>query len=480
MLLTLDYKSRPRLQARHIETLKLTKTIEDESGDRPIMISVVIPTFNKKDPKYNRALYRVLSECCQLVDKGVIDEIVIAEGSRLEDGKPDYEFMEYILAVAMKHCQTFKNEVMFVQNMPEGRQKAMQGRYDFCVRLLSQVDPKMHKVFLDHSILTKDELEFLKGGKGANLWFSIPVTYGDIICFVDSDIVSFNDNYVKGLIMPIMERWGEKNDRGFSSGVVFNKATYKRRHKIRRGFKLGGRLSRLAAKPLFMVLAERGIFKGLDGLTYHFSGECAFTRDLVNMIQFSNGYDIETSVLCQLWKNAGVDMMSQTDLGYFRHLPGPEEHATNMLGEIMKALHYWIRRYGFEDSIGDIDQLVRDYEETAEGLLPEYKKMAAKSSGKIKYREEEIMEDRARIQKYKNIIREGFQAPESYEPKLLKPWESIKDQMNQKRGYSYVSLKSTLQQRVNMFTSETILTKIRVQIDRTSEIIEGYCDYIFY
>ncbi|MFH1403313.1 MAG: hypothetical protein ABIH11_03485 [Candidatus Altiarchaeota archaeon] len=472
----IDNKTLKRLQSRQIEALKLKKKVRDDSGDRPVMISVVIPTFNKKDPKYNRALYKVLSECCQLIDKGAIDEILIAEGSRLEDGTPDYDFMEYILAVAMRYCKTFKNEVLFVQGMPEGKQKAMQGRYDFCVRILSQVDPQMHQVFLDHKILSMEEIEFLRGGKGANMWFSIPVTYGDIICFVDSDIVSFNDSYVKGLVKPILDGWGVENKSNRKSSIVFSKATYKRQHKIKGGYKLGGRLTRLAARPLFKVLAKRGIMEGLEGFRYPFSGECAFTRDIVNEIKFSNSYDIETSVLCQLWKKVGVDMLSQADFGYFRHLPGDEEHATNMLGEISKAFHYWVRKYDFEDRIGDIDEFMEDYEKTAKGMLKEYKMWATKSRGKVKYRKQEVEDDMERIERYKRVIREGLQSPKSYKPKLLKPWIEVKEYMDQKRGYSYKDLKATLQQRVNMFTSDTILTKIHIQIDRTTEIIEAYCD----
>ncbi len=471
---TLNNKSLKKLQSRQIERLKLENKVSEEPGERPVILSVVIPTFNKHNAKYNKALYKVLGECCELIDKGAIDEILIAEGSRLEDGTPDYAFIEYILAVAMKFCKTFKDEVLFVQNMPEGRQKAMQGRYDFCVRILSQVDPQMHKVFLERKILTNEQLEYLKVGKGANLWFSIPVTYGDIIAFVDSDIVSFKDTYVKGLVKPILDGWSNNCSGEYCSSKVYTKATYQRQHKIKKGYKLGGRLSRLAGYPLFKTLSKHGIFNGLEGFTYTFSGEAAFTRDVLNKIQFSNSYDIETSVLCQLWKTVGMDMLSQADFGYFRHLPGDEEHVTNMLGEISKAFFFWIREYGLEDKISDINAFLDDYEKEATSMLDEFKKWSANSRGKLKYREREKKEDIERIKVYKDIIRDGFNAPRSYKPNLLLPWGQIKDQMNDQKGYSYKELKAILQQRVNMFTSDTILTKIHIQIDRGSEIIDTY------
>jgi hypothetical protein len=109
-------------------------------------------------------------------------------------------------------------------------------------------------------------------------------------------------------------------------------------------------------------------------------------------------------------------------------------------------------------------------------LIKDYKTWAEKSRGKFKYRQEEIEEDKERINRYKEVIRNGFQMPKSYKPKLLRPWSEVRGSMDSKRGYSYRDLKATLQQRVNMFTSDTILTKIHIQIDRTSEIIDTYCE----
>lgn len=461
-----------RIPATELENLKLSKFVMEESGRRPVNVSVVIPTFNKKDPKYNKALVKVFSECCQLIDLGVIDEVVIAEGSRLEDGTPDYEFMEFILAVGMKYCNTFKSEVLFVQSLPEGRQRALEGRWDFSIRIMSQVDPELHQIFLKYGILTNKDLEVLKAGKGANIWYSIPVTFGDIICFVDSDIVSFGDYYIKGLVKPILEDWGKNLESdGNDSATVFSKAFYIRQHKRGKRKTIGGRLSRLAGRPLFKALAKRGILAGLDDVKYPFSGECAFTRNTLNNIQFSNGYDIETSVLCQLWKNYDSNSLSQSDLGVFRHIPGPEEHANNMLEEISMALFYWIRRYDLMDKLGDLDEFLDDYEKTARSFLKEYEGTARKMPTKVSYGPEEKMIDRERIKRYRGIIRRGFELSETREPKLLKPWSEIKSKMNNRRGFSYPGLKNIVQQRVNKFTSETILSKIHIHIDRTNEII---------
>ncbi len=341
-----DLFNRPhrKIKDLEIEKLKLENFVVDESGKRPIIISVVVPTFNKKDKEYNRAVLNVIRTCGHLIDGGVIDEVVIAEGSRTEDGGIDTEFIEFLLSVAIKYSKTFAREVEFVRSLPEGKMRALQGRYSFSFRILSQTDPELHKIYLDKGILNKKEVDYLKRGKGASFWFSVPVTYGDILCFVDSDIVSFSRHYVKGLCYPILNRWnsGAKENENQSSNV-FTKANYIRQHKTYKGFKIGGRLSRLFGVPMFKVLAMRGIFDGLDSINYPFSGECAITRRALNKLQFSNGYDIETSVLCQVQKKFGIDSISEYNFGFFRHLPGSEEHTDKMLKEISMALFYWIK-----------------------------------------------------------------------------------------------------------------------------------------
>jgi hypothetical protein len=471
---SLSYRKPKQIQVREIERLKLENFVTDESGKRPVVISVVMPTFNKHDREYNRTVYHIIKELGALIDDGVIDEVVIAEGSRTEEGKPDFEFMEFLLACAIRSSRTFAREVEFVRSLPEGKQRALQGRYDFSFRILNQIDPELHRIYLEKKILTEKEIDALKQGKGANMWFSVPVTYGDIICFIDSDIVSFKKHYVKGLCRPILQGWysgvGVGGDR---SSTLFTKATYIRQHKLNGGFTLGGRLSRLFGIPMFNVLAKHGIFNGLDSISYPFSGECAITRRKLNELRFSNGYDIEISILCQLWKNYGINKIKQYDFGVFRHLPGDEEHADEMLREISMALFYWIRRYGFGDTLVDLKTILDEYEKTALKMLAVYEKVSDETP-KITYTGEIRDRDRERIARYRRIIEEGYELSKKEKPKLLKPWKKVKKQMDSQVGYSYQSLKSVLQNRVNKFTSNTILSYIRIYVDLSGEIINRF------
>ena len=470
------YQPRKQIRSLEIEKLKLSNFVLDDSGKRPVSISVVIPTFNKNDKEYNRAVLNVISACGRLIDEGVIDEVVIAEGSRTKKGEIDREFIEFLLSIAVKYSKTFEREVEFIRSLPAGKMKSLQSRYNFSFRILNQIDPELHEIYLEHEILSEEEIEYLKSGKGANMWFSVPVTYGDIVCFVDSDAISFRKHYIKGLCLPILKGWKSSIKDGEQSSVVFTKASYIRQHKTRRGFKIGGRLSRLFGIPMFNLLAKHGIFNGLENITYPFSGEFAITRNTLNKLQFSNGYDIEISILCQLWKNVGIKKIREYNVGFFRHLPGSEEHVDKMLEEISMALFYWIRRYGFMDKIDNIDALLEEYERVAIDTLEIYSKIAQKMPSRVRYDERDMEEDRKRIKRYKQIIKRGYELSKTHEPKLLKPWESIKSYLNSKRGYSYQNLKSTLQNRVNKFTSDMILSYIRVYVDRSNEIISKFTE----
>ncbi len=224
------------------------------------------------------------------------------------------------------------------------------------------------------------------------------------------------------------------------------------------------------------LLAEKGIFNGLESITYPFSGECALTRRALGELQFSNGYDIELSILCQLWKKYGMERIAQYDFGFFRHIPGDDKHIEEMLLEISMALFYWIRRYGLEDRIGDIDRLLDEYEKMAVDMLAIYEDIAKENPSRIRYNPEDRREDMERISRYKRIVREGYERSKFQKPKLLKPWADIRRQMDAKIGYSYQNLKTSLQTRVNRFTSETILSYVRIYVDRSMQIINKFIE----
>ncbi len=464
---TVGVEEAEEVSADDLEKLKLECQVYQESGTNPAVISVVLPTFNNGSDEYIETMQMILRKISKLIDRGAIDELVIVDGSRDEKGLPDYDFIKYMLALCIKHCKTFKSEVEFVSNMPEGKQKSMEGRFDFSVRFLSQLDPLLHSIFLKHKLLTKAEVEFLNKGKGAGLWYSIPVTYGNVICFVDSDIKSFRKFYISSLCKPILDSWNSDCKSGnCDPGILFTKAVYTRKNDTQSGAKFGGRLERVGMAPLFRSLAKMKHFKGLEEFRYHVSGECAFYIETLKDIQFSNGYDIETSILCQLHNQVGMDKLAQVDFGIYQHMPGGEDHVKDMMKEASSALNYWMKKYGMH---ADIDKLSKEYAKEAYEMLQEYWNKALSMEGFI-YDSKDRQADAKRIDEFKEILKEAWKKSET--PKLLHPWKDLEEKANKEEAYSYQNLKLSLRKRINKFTSNIILSSIYV--DKSDDIIQKY------
>jgi len=452
-----------------IKELKLKCRVYEESGPVPVLISIVLPTFNNGNELYTTTLTNIIGEVSKLIDDGVVDELLIVDGSR-KKGKPDYEFIKFLLSVCISRCNTFAKEVEFVKSLPEGKQKAMQGRFDFSVRFLSQMDATMQKIFLKHNLLSEDEVWALNKGKGAGLWYSIPVTYGHILCFVDSDIRSFDVSYILSLCKPILDSWKSDRKGGISKpGVVFTKAYYTRKNETEKDFKMGGRLCRMGARPLFSALSKQGVFTGLDKVKYPVSGEFAFAIDQLKGIQFSNGYDIEASMLCQLWKKFGMDKTTQVEFGVYQHIPGSEGHVRDMFKEMSNAILYWASQYEIRGKINE-ELLEKEFVSEGKELTKEYKKTAKSLEG-FGYTIEDKKKDLKRLKSFSSTLKKLLSQPHS-SPKLLKAWKDIEIKANQELEYSYQNLKITLRKRINKFTSDVIFSHIF--LDKSDEIIKKY------
>ncbi len=456
-----------QIKEQDLEKLKLSNTVYQESGTNPVTISVVLPTFNNGNPEYIETMLMIMRKIGKLIDRGAVDELVIVDGSHDKKGLPDSEFIKFMLALCVKHCKTFSKEVEFVRNLPDGKQKSMEGRFDFSVRFLSQLDPLLHRIFLDHKLLTPKEIEFLKRGKGAGLWYAVPVTYGNILCFIDSDIKSFRKFYVSALCKPILDSWkSDCKTRTCNPQVLFTKAAYTRKNETADGFKFGGRLERVGMRPLFRVLKKMGYFNGLEKLKYHLSGECAFAIDALKSIRFSNGYDIETSILCQLWKQFGINRIAEVDLGIYQHIPGSDEHIKDMMREVASAIRYWTDEYGMRI---DVSRLANEYAKEAYNMLQEYWNKALSMEG-FTYNSRDRQADAKRIDEFRKILMSVWE--NGGKPKLLHSWKEMEERANSEKGYSYQNLKLSLRKRINKFTSNIILSSI--YIDRSDDIIQKY------
>ncbi len=146
----------------------------------------------------------------------------------------------------------------------------------------------------------RDQTGFIKG-KGINLWLSLYLLKGDLICWVDADIENFDAKFIYGLLGPILMK----------DEIAFSKAFYERPIKLSGELKPtgGGRVTELTARPLFNIF-----FPELSYFVQPLSGEYAGMRSVLESIPFFPEYGVETGMLIDMTHYYGLHRIAQVDL----------------------------------------------------------------------------------------------------------------------------------------------------------------------
>ncbi len=171
-------------------------------------------------------------------------------------------------------------------------------------------------------------------GKGENLWKALYVTTGDIIVYLDADIKNIHPRFVYALVGPLI----------LKDGIKYSKAYYDRpialdaKTTIPSG---GGRVTELVIRPLFSLF-----FPELAQILQPLSGEYAGYRDIFEKIYFPIGYGIETSMILDIYKKWGINVISQTDLDRRVHRNQDTKALGKMAFVIMKTFFDRLKRLG--------------------------------------------------------------------------------------------------------------------------------------
>jgi len=162
-------------------------------------------------------------------------------------------------------------------------------------------------------------------GKGEALWKSLLVTHGDIIIWIDTDIVNIHPRFVYGILGPML----------INPQVQFVKGFYRRPLKV--GEKMqaggGGRVTELTARPLLNLF-----YPELSGVVQPLSGEYAGRREALESVPFFSGYGVETGLLIDIYERYGLNAIAQVDLFERIHHNQPLEALSKMSFEIIQAV----------------------------------------------------------------------------------------------------------------------------------------------
>ena len=179
-------------------------------------------------------------------------------------------------------------------------------------------------------------------GKGEALWRSLAATTGDIIVFIDSDLIDPDPMFVPRLVGPLLTTDGIHLVRGF----------YRRPLKVGDGEDAngGGRVTELVARPLLAALRPE-----LGYVLQPLGGEYAGSRELLASVPFASGYGVEVGILIDTYDRLGLGAIAQVNLGVRTHRNRPLSELGPMSRQIIATL---LTRCGIADSGVGLTQFI--------------------------------------------------------------------------------------------------------------------------
>ena len=187
-------------------------------------------------------------------------------------------------------------------------------------------------------------------GKGEVLWRSLAATAGDIVVFVDSDLIDPDPMFVPRLVGPLLT----------GDGIHLVKGFYRRPLRVsgREDANGGGRVTELVARPLLAALRPE-----LSCVLQPLGGEYAGTRELLTSLPFAPGYGVEIGLLIDTYDRLGLDAIAQVNLGVRAHRNRPLTELGSMSRQVIATL---LSRCGVDDSGVGLTQFFAD----GDGLTP--------------------------------------------------------------------------------------------------------------
>ncbi|MEB3031359.1 glucosyl-3-phosphoglycerate synthase [[Mycobacterium] nativiensis] len=181
-------------------------------------------------------------------------------------------------------------------------------------------------------------------GKGEALWRSLAATSGDIVVFVDSDLINPDPMFVPKLVGPLLT----------GDGVHLVKGFYRRPLKVNgtEDATGGGRVTELVARPLLTALRP-----DLGAVLQPLGGEYAGSRELLASVPFAPGYGVEIGLLIDTYDRLGLEAIAQVNLGVRAHRNRPLAELAVMSRQVVATL---LSRCGVPDSGVGLTQYFAD------------------------------------------------------------------------------------------------------------------------
>lgn len=183
-------------------------------------------------------------------------------------------------------------------------------------------------------------------GKGEALWKSLYVTHGDIILWIDTDIVNIHPRFLYGILGPLLLR----------PDIVFVKGYYRRPITLNGKTESsgGGRVTELTARPLLNLF-----YPELSGVIQPLSGEYGGRRSALERMPFSSGYGVETGLLIDIFEKYGLNAIGQVDLQERVHHNQQLESLSKMAFAIIQTVVRRLERRYQRNFLEDVNKTMK-------------------------------------------------------------------------------------------------------------------------
>lgn len=439
---------------------KLKTLIRDEADlRRPLVISLVIPTkidVGRKTRELElETLGKMLSECSKLIDQGYLDEILVIDASMDQNGQPDYTTLIKVVQTAYEELDLFKRQVHILREHRAEAINAKRGVFDFIVRTVHQFDRNIFHVLEKFNVNKIANLTEMPHGKGTALWLAVPITEGDVLCFLDSDIMNFKREFAVSLCEPIVEALKNNRKKYAITKACYNRVTLT--YEFPYGsYTYGGRVTRIFAIPLLKVLAKKfpKIFYGFDSIKYPLSGEFSAKKEFLENIHFPNDYSIEFSILNQAMRKYSPESIAQVDLELFCHIGQSVKGMNTMIAEITNRVIRILEKERVKLSKKEKEEIIFEYEKEALRVLPTYwkafKKIQKQMAINERLRYSQDM-DMRRFRRFYNTFKLNFLGRPIAVQLLLPSWAELNKNGN------YFAISTMLKRRSNQSTYSRLI-----------------------
>ncbi len=170
-------------------------------------------------------------------------------------------------------------------------------------------------------------------GKGVALWKSQFVTTGDILVFIDSDIIDFDERFICGLLGPLL----------ICQEFDFVKAFYKRPLLLGSGVyeNQGGRVTEILVRPLLSAFIP-----DLACFNQPLAGEYAIRRSLLETLPVFSGYGVEIGLLMDIYFSQGLSRVAQVDMEKRWHRNRTVAELSKMSFALLNVMINRMQKYG--------------------------------------------------------------------------------------------------------------------------------------